>query len=635
VKYVFTDGKEVDYSITEMKILRVFEDIMGDAQLDSDYDLRQYYDNGGFNSDVIRNVFQKKLKKLVLSDADPKYIIDRTAMILSSTLYAINAVYNEVALTSFAYMYSTTIDDMIQILTDKDLVNAMAKLKDKKTETAVKNIYKVLDNVMEKPEYSENALVISFMASIMNKGQFKQGYGTRGFTSDLVANIINEPIVSSYGVGLQGNYERTANTMDARISILYAETGIQTSETFANKLQTVGALIDTLVYEDCGTNRSMEHTLAGPGLNSHEEWYGGDLPSLTGTRYKLHKDDAGWLVFDGTEEHLYGKTVYIRVAWHCELEDPQSVCVNCLGAVAYTSHPGYNIGLFLLSRITEILNQMILSTKHLIASAVTDAVFLHETALNYLKIRKDGDITVDKAKLPGGVIHISLDEFYGYKDLEGKDLNSIMPGRLSRISHILVDETGKCKPVKVTITDSKRKGILSREFIEYLMKYNTGITEGGYLKVPMTKWKPSSKMIQMPAASFDYRAYGASINSTITSAKGLNKHTRASFLLELHELVSRKFTVSIGALSLIPLIMSQKDPLKGDYRITRGDKYKLVSLNDALHTSSISVIYGTGTLTPLNSIDTANENTHMRHPLDVYFCPQEAVEAERRRKGFR
>lgn len=628
-KFRFSDGSVVSYSPTEYRIITIIANVMGWEEIDPKYNLRNF----GYGESMIRDIFREILTDTLNQDKDPNRIRKEVSDAVAATLVASDLIYNGIGYNSLEYMYPLSLNDMVEIVEDPDLVKAIRELATDPTQKNVIHVYDVLDKVMHSPKYENNKVAQVYTDKLANTMQMKQCYGSRGFVLNLDGVINKIPVTSNYLLGLYDNYEYVLDSKSAAMALYYSGTAIQHSEVFSNSLQTACSLIENVVYTDCGTKAGMKYTVQGPGLNEHGEPYKGDLPIIAGLMYKLHEDDE-WVTIKGDETFLYGKDIILRMPYNCMLKNRHSICIKCLGKLGYHADPDFNIGMYLVSRLSDLLNQIILSAKHLISNAVADVVSLNENTAKYLYI-KDNYIYVDPKWIgKNWTLSVSLKEFYGYKDLEGKTISQLNHYKLSSVFNIVIRYGKTVEELHVGFGD--RRSIFTKDFIAYVMKEKkVSIDDRLVLHVNMLNWRKTFKLLEVPETNFDVRAYNASIRNFITGGKSpdgvpISKMTRDEYVLNLHRLISRKFTVSFTTLGLIARVVGVRDPKNSDYRIAiEGEPYTLTSINKILTQPFVTGIYSTGKIKMLNSVDTYTPERHMDHLLDVYLAPQECVELER------
>lgn len=91
------------------------------------------------------------------------------------------------------------------------------------------------------------------------------------------------------------------------------------------------------------------------------------LKKLNGKYYKLDENDDLKLLKSKKDKHLIGKKIMVRSAATCRLED--CVCARCVG---YTANNNFDIShgyaAFESEEVSKVVNQSILSTKHLLTT---------------------------------------------------------------------------------------------------------------------------------------------------------------------------------------------------------------------------------------------------------------------------
>lgn len=110
---------------------------------------------------------------------------------------------------------------------------------------------------------------------------------------------------------------------------------------------------------DCGTTHLVEYDIKSA---KH-------LKKLNGKFYKVSNDDRDLTLLNAREDkHLIGKKILVRSAVTCALKD-DCVCPRCVGYTASTNFDiADGLSAFESEEITKVVNQAILSTKHLLTT---------------------------------------------------------------------------------------------------------------------------------------------------------------------------------------------------------------------------------------------------------------------------
>lgn len=109
---------------------------------------------------------------------------------------------------------------------------------------------------------------------------------------------------------------------------------------------------------DCGTKHLVEYDIKS---KNH-------LKKLNGKYFKLNKDDDDLKLLHAKDnKDLIGKKIYVRSAATCALGD--KVCPKCVGSTASTNYDiADGLSAFESEEVTKVVNQSILSTKHLLTT---------------------------------------------------------------------------------------------------------------------------------------------------------------------------------------------------------------------------------------------------------------------------
>ena len=123
-------------------------------------------------------------------------------------------------------------------------------------------------------------------------------------------------------------------------------------------LELARTLSMTKEISDCGSTHLVKYEIKS---KKH-------LRKLNGKFYKLHEDDSDFKLLDASKDtKLIGKTIYARSAATCCLGD--YVCPKCFGITASTNYDlADGVSGFESEEVTKVINQSILSTKHLLTT---------------------------------------------------------------------------------------------------------------------------------------------------------------------------------------------------------------------------------------------------------------------------
>ena len=109
---------------------------------------------------------------------------------------------------------------------------------------------------------------------------------------------------------------------------------------------------------DCGSTHLVSYDIKSKAY----------LNKLNGKYYKENEDDPDLKILDANKDlHLIGKKIYVRSAVTCTLGD--MVCPKCVGATAVTNFDiADGVSAFESEEVTKVINQSVLSAKHLLTT---------------------------------------------------------------------------------------------------------------------------------------------------------------------------------------------------------------------------------------------------------------------------
>ena len=179
-----------------------------------------------------------------------------------------------------------------------------------------------------KPDLTGKTIPVVIQNSTLIRGTDKPSYVYTDGTASRKSLVMNKKVM-----GNAGAFGKTVN-MSAR------------------------TLSMSKVISDCGSQHLVAYNVANKAV----------LKKLHGKYYRLtnHPNDELTLL-KSSDKHLIGKTIYVRSAATCCCGD--TVCAKCIGMAAVTNADlSDGISAFESEEITKVVNQNILSAKHLLTT---------------------------------------------------------------------------------------------------------------------------------------------------------------------------------------------------------------------------------------------------------------------------
>lgn len=202
---------------------------------------------------------------------------------------------------------------------------------------------------------------------------------SEGLKPDISGRTIPIPIQTSTLIG--GTNKPSAQYIDAggaRKSLIMNKKVMGVAGHFCKTvLMSARTLSMSTEISDCGT----KHLVAYDILNKTV------LKKMSGKFYRLtdDPDEELKLLNPKKDKDLIGKTIYVRSAVTCAC-DSKHVCAKCIGMTAVTNADiADGISAFESEEITKVLNQNILSTKHLL-STNSEAINFNKEFYNFFTI---------------------------------------------------------------------------------------------------------------------------------------------------------------------------------------------------------------------------------------------------------
>jgi len=556
--------------------------------------------------------------------------------ILGVIYYVTNQLHNE--LMKFAGRYVATLDilDILELAQAEQIVELRNKTEPTANSIAdfYSNSHKVIFN---DPKFQRNNLVQFIRMKILNINQVNQCVLARGFPIEVTGTIMSTPIMSNYTTGMYKLYDYVAESRAAAKHLYSAEAPLQDTEYFARRLQLSGMVVQSISPGDCGSTKYIEWLVKPPSYTeTGRQIYAGDLKFMKGKMY-LDETTNSLKEIIGKESHLYGKIISIRSSLHCQENNPHKVCSVCFGMLHHNVSRFANLGHLCAATLTQQLTQTILSTKHIIGSAVGTEILMKEDAQRYLTFMFNTMSFHLKPfnKTSQYKMIVNRNTAIGLTDLKLlRTIDQINPRRISALSQIVIQETlsnGAIVEIPIQIEQNKRYGYFSYEFLHFLKDKGWSTNEYDHFVFDLTGWNAKFPVIRVPDMEYSYADHADHIASIIESnTKNLHKRAQADapvlILQELFDQVNTKIDVNLSLLEV--LIYAVMTPGVEDYGMARHHP------NAGLHVARFVITnrslgaayaYEDQFKTISNPRNFFQEN-RPSSPIDVFLTPKEVVE---------
>ena len=629
------DDNIVRMPYKEIIILRYLMDLFKlypSIKITSKYILSNYYTANMYTGNVIRNwmeVFNRDVIEEIVKPKQDRSLLEKCHMAMWEIT---NKIYNEVLDKTMSYVSSLSIEDLLEIQMDDKLLSAIRQVDEKQDITSISNCYTVLEDIIyNKEEIKDNFIVKGYKSNSINRNQAKQLLGPRGFVTEINNKIYKTPIVSSFTLGLKDIAEMSIESRSGAKALNVSHKAIQESEYFARELQLACMPIEKLIDGDCGTKKYMEWYMFPGDANKKP-----DIDNMEGIRFINPETGKEDILLKKHAPLVNGKKIKIRTALSCCLKEPNSICSACMGELAYSIPLNTNIGHYCVTEMTENISQKILSTKHLISSAIASAIVLNDTSAMFFTI-KNGTTYHFKNIFDGKTkynIIINQDDGFAIKDLAPHvNVYKFDPNRVAIIGSIIIEKIsnkGNVELYPIAIQQGNRYGTLSHEFMEYIAANRYTMDELDRYVINMDKWDYKKPLFNIPEIEFDYLTLIGMIRQELkymsTDELGIGCITTELLLQTLFSIINTKLDYNLALLAVIVYAFTIKDPINNDYSLARNVDDPLVgSLSTILSNRSLGGLYPWQEV--IDNVLSATSFTPNKfdHPMDVFFAPQQVL----------
>lgn len=629
---VYEDGEHVDMKPQAIKLNRYFWGLFSetDIKITSEFNVENFYIDGYLGKPTLNSMLELFQKELIYkSNFNPKQLMKILDKKRKEMVDIHNDIYSNFIPFISEYYSGLNIEDLLEVINHPDLIASTAKVAEELTPKSIVDNHKVADTLLRSPQFDNNALAIGYRSGINNRNQVLQCIAAVGHRADLDGKILPVPIPVSFTEGNRNLYGFGIESRTASKALNMAGKAIQTTEYLARELELLAMTVEKVIYTDCGS-KHYEDWYIRPAIPDVHKC---DLPNLIG-KYYLDVDGVE-KVIKGDEKHLIGTTIKMRTVEGCKLKNRKHVCSKCFGRIAYSIPKHSNLGHICITTLMKLISQSVLSTKHLVTSAVTKPITLNNLQERFFKVYKENGLSilkkwmgVNKRKLK---IKIPYSQVYNIKEIEAADsIKDVDVSRVSTINNIYIEATedGRVEDyIPVDIREGNRYGMLEQDFLEYIIKKGFTIDENDMVVFDLSDWNSVKPIITLPKLEFSFQAFAEDIKRTVRSKKFMhdnNIHTPAVLKSKLFDLINSKLDINLAVIEIIVYALTVRDLENHDFRLGRGAKTpRVVDMKTAISNRSFGTAAAWEDLlknifSPFSFIG-QKEST----PLDVFLTPTE------------
>lgn len=356
---------------------------------------------------------------------------------MARTIYLIlNDIHNFTIGQLGEYVTSVDLEDIYQL----GYHPGIKQLKEAalKEEMSIEDIHHEIMKIMNSndPLLRYNGIAMMNRAALLSPNQLVQFIGPRGYVNGADGNKFKEPINVGYIDGMTKLYDSAIESRSSSTSLYMIEGPLQDSEYFNRQMQLFTAVIQGVKGDDCGTQHTLEWLVTE-----------GDLGSLDG---KYHMVKGVPVLFNKTDTQYIGTVIKLRSITCCQNVETTTVCKTCLGIAHRILPSRTNLGYILTIEPLSAISQLILSTKHVLASMASLYLELTPETAGWLRLDRSDKSSVCLKKSCASnnyILRVKVDEVKGLNNIKRcQDPGSLEPQRISYIGEICIavaDREGK------------------------------------------------------------------------------------------------------------------------------------------------------------------------------------------------
>ncbi len=599
----------------------------------STYCITNNFVNGFFSSSTVNKSFESIMNDMIVYIGIDNPEIQTKSLELYNIMYSIiNDIYNILNVDFISGITSINIIDLLEIESDTRLQESIKLAKQRQTGKSIQDVHNVLDDIlMNDKKYITNPLARLYIAGVVSKGQVKQLLGIRGFITEIDSTIFKKPVLNSFTSGLSNMYEMAIESRSAAFALTSSTDSIKQSEYLSRELQLAAMYLEHIVPGDCGTTELVNFYVTPP-----DQDYKGDLPNLLGAYYKMKPSDP-LKILTMKDTHIIGKNILLRNVLKCKTPDKHSVCSVCFGGLSFNVPHKANLGHLTSTNMSQAASQALLSTKHIIGSAISSVVGLDEITNKVFEVRGNGyAFKKDMFKYADNIkMLIPQSQCNGLKEIRDiAILNKINFEKLSLISEltIVIEKNGETEAYPCTILQGGKYGSLTKKLLTYVAKNGIKVDENDNVVLDITKFRSTATVIVLQEKEYSFYTLIKEIRSKIKTRNilkgGKSSESPEALLSSLFMLVNRKLNINIANLSGLVYTYMAAELETGNFDLGRGSKDpQLISLINAIDRRSASASFGYNAITKklFRPFMFTTENKPS-HPLDALYYKEETVD---------
>lgn len=554
------------------------------------------------------------------------YTTDEKLDFLNTLYTSFNNYYNRLSTHASEYMMTIDIRDVVELYANEDIKRI--RREGDYSHMGIKKIHEdTLNVIANSPNLQNNNISKYLRSGLIKPGQLVQCIGPIGYARDVDDTVFRYPIKRGYMEGMRTMYEYLTESRTVSMALFFALLHVRRTEYNSRKGQLLGINLETLHRGDCGSKNYIPWE-----VNTNK-----DVDSMEGIYYFDESTKTEKCVAKG-DYHLVGKIIPIRLCFCCNHPDPSGVCLKCFGEIGRNIIEGTIIGQQAGVTIFSELTQMTLSAKHLIMTAIINALKLTVEQTPFLSLTDDkmGYILNPSLEKEGLKMVIdkhdmrSLSYVLNMTDIENISAPRTSSIKTVKLMYMVRDKEGEkeYREILLPVEFQGRSAFATREFLAYIRSHPPETDERDNYVIDLSEWNFSKVIMKCPPKQFSMIGFTKDVSAVLearrSDAQYRDSMSPVEFVKDFYELISQRTNVNLSVVAAVAysaMIVSAQD---NDYSLPKPWTDKGVGiLKDTITRRSLSGALAyerqADTLTDPISFLCTNRPDGMYDPL---FLPQ-------------
>jgi len=561
---------------------------------------------------------------------------------LSEMTYRIvNLMYNDLSYRCEPWVTSLDVTDYIEILNHPDVL--AAKKDAPPTEQAIAHIHETITKVLlDDPSMAHNPIARAVKSGLSNMGQVLQCVGPRGFITDMDGNYFPRPIMRGFAEGFRDFHDSFIESRHASMSLAQAKDPLEQTEYFSRRLQLICQNVRRLHMTDCGSTEYLYWTIRDQQFDDDGNVsQKSDLDLLAG-KYFVNAE-GGLSAIRKTDKHLIGHTLKVRsTLGKCRHPDPYGVCAACFGELAYSILDPLtgNLGQTTCTSMTEVVSQLVLSTKHFVGNAMMEAIVLDNITKQYFDVTSDRASYLLHKRWKNHHVRLIIPHQFAahFTDIQAvADVNQLTS--ISRISElpeigIGIGNGEKYEEIALRVAMDRRMASMTYPLLAHIKKVGWSLNEKGHYIVDMSGWDYDKPILSLPMKRYNMSDHSAEIADILEASikeiaeRDLEESVDPT-LVKLFDHVNHRLSVNLAVLEIVlygGMVVSSANDNFALPKANTGRALGVYDLTIENRSMAAKMAYEHQLASILNPHNYITPN-RMDHPFDAVIMPHEVLQA--------